>query len=447
MSPQDHENDLLGEAERMLVADLEPQTCMTPVSEPVVADAELTLEPPIAETEPPEAEIEPPEADEPPAQEAVETQTEPPPENATDDPVASPRAIARAQEREAALAVRQLLIEQAERGAITWSREQGVKEMSRLMAEWKQLPRSSKATENALWTRFKAAQDLFYGRIGLERKQRKVAAVRAAAAATRRREGTNARNEIIAQAQALIGALDIGAARAELRALNQAYYSAPSPGGDAVRKLNAEFAKIKDEFNAWAKSESSRRKDSPDRDMFITRARKRSLAAKVQADITRLENELIQTLGDDTTSKRQHGASILLTLGDSSVYGKLTADLMRQRVLLDQLNTQIAKLEAKLALGVAPVPEPESAVADNPAQLSDTALADTVATVEVEQPTIAATVEVEPPTIAATVEVEQTTIAATPDISAEEPEQATGDLAEPPAAAAVRIENSDEPDV
>ncbi len=274
--------------------------------------------------------------------------TEAQPAAAPKEPV-NPRALARAQEREAALTVKRLLVEQAERGAVTWSREQGLSEMPRLMGEWKQVPRAGKSADNELWVRFKTAQDLFYTRIGLERRQKKEAAEKAAAAAARRREGTQARQEIMDKARTLIGSLDIGTARATMRELNEAYYASPSPGGSAVRKMNAEFNKIKDEFYAWVRAEPERRKASPDRDLYFTRSRRLSQAAQVRAEITRLEDELVQALPDDPSTKRQHGGSILLSLGDSSVYGKLTAELMRQRVRLDQLNTQIASLEAKIA--------------------------------------------------------------------------------------------------
>jgi uncharacterized protein DUF349 len=67
-------------------------------------------------------------------------------------------------EREAARTVKEKLVARAEELASSddWrATAQGLKE---LMAEWKAAPRANRATEDALWKRFRAAQDSFFER-------------------------------------------------------------------------------------------------------------------------------------------------------------------------------------------------------------------------------------------------------------------------------------------
>jgi hypothetical protein len=67
-------------------------------------------------------------------------------------------------EREAAKSVKEKLVQQAEElaGSDDWrSAAQALKD---LMTQWKAAPRTNRATEDALWKRFRAAQDSFFAR-------------------------------------------------------------------------------------------------------------------------------------------------------------------------------------------------------------------------------------------------------------------------------------------
>jgi hypothetical protein len=355
----------------------------------------------------------------------------------------SAKAAARKAEREASKALKEALCERAERGAITWSRQQGLEQFALLMKEWKQAGHASKGDDKRLWERFNAARDLFYGRIGLEQRNRRAAQEQAktrkeelaaqveaievsdpkqaqdrlaelladwkqAGSAGRaedealwrrfkaghdqvfarvrelrkerdavRRTGMETKREIIAEARSLIGAVDLGWARGRMRELSDAFRSAPSPGREAHKKLLAEFSKVKDEFYEWVKSEPERRKGSGARGLYYLYSRKQADVRQLQADIDRVEGELREA-SPEGSSKRQHGSAIILNLGDESVYGVLSMELMRLRLRLAQANRQIVDLEAKIAAEKAkkaaepqgpeaePGAEPEAEPADEP---------------------------------------------------------------------------------
>ncbi len=337
----------------------------------------------------------------------------------------------RQQERAAVVALKEALIEQAERGAITWGRTQGLSEMQRLMAEWKQAGHAAKAADERLWQRFKAARDLFYGRLDLEQQQRRaaidatrerkselIALAEAAAAspdirqaadklaelmtswkqlghagkgvdddlwrrfkaiqdgvfatlAERRRQDAGARAEaasrkrdIIAQAQALVGTIDVGPARARMRELVEQFHAAGFAGRTVNPDLNALFHQAQDTFYEWAKAEPERRKASGHRDQYYVRSRKLRDVDEVRSEIARIEAELAAAA---PSGKRQHGSGVTLSLGDLSQGNQLRAELMRLRLREQQLSDQVASIEEKLANAAAAAEASAAAAVDRDA--------------------------------------------------------------------------------
>ena len=322
---------------------------------------------------------------------------------------------ARHQERVAVLAIKSALVERAERGAITWRRQQGLAEMQKLMEEWKKAGHASKADDVRLWQRFSAARDLFYGRLEVEQSQRRAEAEEAArrkedliaraeqaatitdtrkaadtmaalmaewktvgraghasderlwqrfktvqdavyaarteqrrASATARGDAAAAKRAILAEARGLVGAIDLGQARARMGELTKAFRDAGFAGRGVNEDLNALFGAARDEFYAWAKSEPDRRKRSGQRETYYVRARRMSDVETVEVEIARVEAELAATQ-PGATAKRQHGSGLTLSLGGNDPYSTLTAELLRLKLRHEQLLRQVADLEAKLA--------------------------------------------------------------------------------------------------
>jgi hypothetical protein len=67
-------------------------------------------------------------------------------------------------EREAARAAKEKLVARAEELAASSDWRETAQGLKDLMAEWKVAPRANRATEDALWKRFRAAQDAFFER-------------------------------------------------------------------------------------------------------------------------------------------------------------------------------------------------------------------------------------------------------------------------------------------
>jgi len=67
--------------------------------------------------------------------------------------------------RKDAMSVKRDLITRAQAAAGTADAKAGIKKFKDLMADWKRAPRGSRADEEKLWKRFKAAQDEFYDKL------------------------------------------------------------------------------------------------------------------------------------------------------------------------------------------------------------------------------------------------------------------------------------------
>jgi hypothetical protein len=67
-------------------------------------------------------------------------------------------------EREAAKSIKEGLVRRAEELAASDDWRETANALKSLMAEWKTAPRANRATEDALWKRFRAAQDAFFER-------------------------------------------------------------------------------------------------------------------------------------------------------------------------------------------------------------------------------------------------------------------------------------------
>jgi hypothetical protein len=123
-----------------------------------------------------------------------------------------------------------------------------------LMDEWKAAPRAGRADEDKLWARFRAAQDVFF-------------AARNAATAERdedQRANLRAKEELAAEAEALLPITDLAAARAALRSIAERWNAIGHvPRGDRDR-VEGRLRRVEDaahrfEADQWRRTDPAKR--------------------------------------------------------------------------------------------------------------------------------------------------------------------------------------------
>jgi Domain of Unknown Function (DUF349) len=124
--------------------------------------------------------------------------------------------------------------------------------LKELMTEWKAAPRASKEVEQKLWERFRAAQDAFFTR------RSEVFSARDAES----KAAVGARQELLAQAEALDVDADPKAAQAAMRDIQAKWHDAGRVSRDAAsgldRRLRAVDDKIREAMDvAWRRPEPS----------------------------------------------------------------------------------------------------------------------------------------------------------------------------------------------
>jgi len=144
-----------------------------------------------------------------------------------------------------------------------------------LMAEWKQAGRASRSDDDALWARFRAAQDAFFAARDAQN----------AATDEEYRGNLEVKEALLAEAEALVPVKDLGAAKQAIRSIQDRWEAAGKvPRGDIQRvegRLRAVETAIRDSEQAqWTRT-------NPE-----TRARAEGAAAQLEAAIAGLEADL-----------------------------------------------------------------------------------------------------------------------------------------------------------
>ncbi|HEY0118337.1 MAG TPA: DUF349 domain-containing protein [Cellulomonas sp.] len=172
---------------------------------------------------------------------------------------------------------KEALVAQAERLATSTDWAGTASAFRDLMAEWKAAGRASRPVDDALWARFRAAQDAFFQ------------ARDAAAAATDEEYQANlvVKERLLAEAEALVPIKDLGAAKAALRSIQDRWDAAGKvPRGDIQRvegRLRTVEQSIRDaDEHQW-------RRSNPE-----TRARAEGAAAQLEQAIAGLEADLVK---------------------------------------------------------------------------------------------------------------------------------------------------------
>lgn len=138
-----------------------------------------------------------------------------------------------ADEREAAKATKEKLVGEAEALADSRDFKTTPGELKALMREWKSAGRADRPVEDALWTRFRAAQDAFFTRLGELNAERD----------TKVKANQEQREALVSEAEAVdIG--DVAAAQAKLRNVQDRLAKAGSVPRDAEAALDARLAAV-----------------------------------------------------------------------------------------------------------------------------------------------------------------------------------------------------------
>ncbi|HZA03042.1 MAG TPA: DUF349 domain-containing protein [Propionibacteriaceae bacterium] len=174
--------------------------------------------------------------------------------------------------REAARITKEQLVTEAEAlsGSTDWGPTTGA--YRDLMARWKAAGPAPRGVDEALWKRFRAAQDTFFGAKQATLNQQD----------TEFRANAEAKEALLVEAEALLPVRDLGATRAAFRDIVRRWSAIGKVPRDAIRPLDNRLRAVE---NAIADAESDRwRRTNPE-----TRARAEDTAAKLEAQIAALE--------------------------------------------------------------------------------------------------------------------------------------------------------------
>ena len=204
--------------------------------------------------------------------------------------------------------------------------------MATLMSQWKQIGPSPNDKE--LWLRFKAAQDLVFQRLAAQRQQ----------AESDQRQAGDAKRELIAAVQALIGAPDLRQASTELRGLAERFRQTGYAGRDLNQKLGRQFRQAQQDCYQWIRQEPARRRETGQQPTYSRRARLVQQLEQIRSELDRAE----ASLRSADPVKRSHGKAITVTLGQSGAYADSAAEALRLKIRLADLEKQLARLDSSL---------------------------------------------------------------------------------------------------
>ena len=172
-------------------------------------------------------------------------------------------------------AAKEALIKRAEElsGSTDWA---GTSAKYRgLMEEWKKAGRASRKEDDALWARFRAAQQVFY-----DARRAKDAATDAEYA-----ENLKVKEALVAKAEALLPVKNVKAAKKALRPIQDAWEEAGRVPRSALRRIEGRMRAVEDAIREAENAEW--RRTDPE-----TKARAEGLAGQLESSIAALEKDL-----------------------------------------------------------------------------------------------------------------------------------------------------------
>ena len=201
--------------------------------------------------------------------------------------------------RKAASAAKEKLIAAAEeiQGSTEW--QDTANKFKALMADWKAAPRAAKNVEDALWARFKAAQDQFFTARSASFEERDASYA----------ENLAAKEALLAEAELLNPADDLEAAQSAFRQIQEKWNAAGRVPRESIRSLDARLEAVSSRIGSAAEKRWSQ-----------VSAASSPLVIRLKESIEKLERKIEKAKA----------------AGDSSALTDLEAQLATQREWLAQ---------------------------------------------------------------------------------------------------------------
>ena len=155
-----------------------------------------------------------------------------------------------------------------------------------LMDEWKKAGRASRKEDDALWARFRAAQQVFF-----DARRAKDAATDAEYA-----ENLKVKEALIVKAEALLPVKNVKAAKKALRPIQDAWEEAGRVPRSALRRIEGRMRAVEDAIREAENAEW--RRTDPE-----TKARAEGLAGQLEDSIAALEKDLATATAADDAKK------------------------------------------------------------------------------------------------------------------------------------------------
>jgi len=190
------------------------------------------------------------------------------------------------EKRDAARAVKERLATEAESlaGSTDWGPTSG--RFRDLMRDWKAAGPAARDVDDALWKRFRAAQDQFFGaRDAANAEQDKEFAANA-----------EVKEKLLAEAEALLPVSDLDAAKRAMRDIAERWESAGKVPRERIKELEGRMRKIEQEIRSV--EEEQRRRTDPEKS-----ARADDMISKLQAAIAQVEADLDRARADGNERK------------------------------------------------------------------------------------------------------------------------------------------------
>lgn len=177
-----------------------------------------------------------------------------------------------AERREQARSVKEQILAEAEALATSTDWGATTRRYRELMARWKAAGPAPKPADDALWRRFRAAQDTFFTARSADVSKRD----------TEQQTNLEAKQALLAEAEALVPVTDWKAARETLRSVHERWEAAGQVPRDALRSLESRLRRIEDAVRNAEQSEW--RRTNPE-----ARARAEATIAQLRSSIAELE--------------------------------------------------------------------------------------------------------------------------------------------------------------
>ncbi|HEX6233219.1 MAG TPA: DUF349 domain-containing protein [Jiangellaceae bacterium] len=180
-----------------------------------------------------------------------------------------------AERRDEARVVKERLVKEAEElaGSTDWGDTS--RRYRELMAQWKAAGPAPKAVDDALWKRFRAAQDTFFGARSETFAKRD----------SEQQANLQAKEALLAEAEALLPVTDWKAARAALRSIQDRWEAAGHVPRDAMRSIEARLRRVEEAVREAEESEWQR--TNPE-----ARARAEATVNQLRESIAELEQQV-----------------------------------------------------------------------------------------------------------------------------------------------------------